>query len=147
MQIETLDTAMKAWEKSQPDAITKDPIWTLNCYREALFLVALAQQDIGRVEKRDPFAKAKAQLLTSVGSVAANIAEGYGRMTVADRTRFLNYALGSTREAMTWYQVVATAAQCTALEDRINRLARIRRMILGLLKRLEQGGGRRFDKW
>jgi hypothetical protein len=40
MANEPRDTALLEWEARQPDAITKDPLWTLNCYREALFLGA-----------------------------------------------------------------------------------------------------------
>ena len=33
MTAEPLDIALREWEKQQPDAATKDPLWTLNCYR------------------------------------------------------------------------------------------------------------------
>ena len=141
------DTALIAWEQAQPEVITKDPLWSLCCYREALFLVDLVRNDVGEIGKRDPLADSKGQLLTSVGSVAANIAEGYGRMTTADRARFLSYSLGSAREAITWYRLVGVSAECGGLEDRIERLSRVRRMLLGLLARLKEGGGRKFDPW
>jgi four helix bundle protein len=147
MTSESIDSALLEWEATQPGAITKDPLWSLNCYREALSLIDLARRDVGDIGKQDPLSAAKGQLLTSIGSIAANIAEGYGRMTTADRTRFLSCALGSTREAITWYRTAGVIVGGVALEDRIDRLARVRRMLLGLLARLKQGGGRRFDPW
>ena len=42
-------------------------------------------------------------LYRSVGSVSANIAEGYSRGTGKDRARFYEYALGSARESRDWY--------------------------------------------
>jgi four helix bundle protein len=100
---------------------------------------------VGTIAKRDPLAAAKGQLITSVGSIAANIAECYGRMTAPDRMRFLTYALGSAREAIAWYRTVSPTTS-EELNDRLTRLSRIRRMLLGLMRRLEQGG-RKFERW
>ncbi len=147
MPPDTNDNLLREWEEKQPDAISKDPLWTLNCYREALFLIELARRDVGDIARHDPLAAAKGQLLTAVGSIAANVAEGYGRMTTADRTRFLSYSLGSTREAIAWYRTVGVSIQPGGIDDRIDRLARVRRMLLGLLARLKEGGGRKFDSW
>jgi four helix bundle protein len=141
------DVALLAWEREQPDAITKDPIWTLNCYRESLFLVDVAREDMIKVAHNASLTEAKGQLLTSVTSIAANIAEGYGRLTTPDRAKFLSYALGSAREAITWYRALATSTGDPQISDRIERLSRIRRMLIGLLKRARQSGGRKFDAW
>jgi four helix bundle protein len=147
MTSDSNDTALREWEAKQPDAITKDPLWTLNCYREALFLVDLVREDIGGTRKQDLLAAAKGQFITSTGSIAANSAEGYGRMTIGDRTKYLGYSLGSTREAMTWYRTIRSEVDPQKIEDRFARLARIRRMLIGLLTRLKEGGGRQFDRW
>ena len=147
MKTDPNDIALVAWEQAQPDAITKDPLWTLYCYREALFLIDLVRRDLGEIGKHDPLAASKGQLVRAVGSVAANIAEGYGRMTTADRTRFFSYSLGSAREAITWYRTVGAAVVSGGIEDRIDRLSRVRRMLFGLLARLKEGGGRKFDPW
>ncbi len=42
------------------------------------------------------------QLRSAAGSVAANIAEGYGRQRHAEFVRFVEYAQGSLRETETW---------------------------------------------
>lgn len=42
------------------------------------------------------------QIRASAGSVAANIAEGYGRQRHSEFARFLEYAAGSLRETETW---------------------------------------------
>ena len=47
--------------------------------------------------------KLRSQLLDSVQSISANIAEGYSRAARKDRGRFFEYALGSAREARDWY--------------------------------------------
>lgn len=42
------------------------------------------------------------QLIRSSDSISANISEGYGRFTPADRKRFYLYARGSFSESKTW---------------------------------------------
>jgi four helix bundle protein len=42
------------------------------------------------------------QIIRSSDSIAANIAEGYGRYTPADRKTFYRYARGSFEETKTW---------------------------------------------
>jgi four helix bundle protein len=147
MTNESVDLPLKAWEATQPDAITKDPLWTLNCYREALFLVDTVRNDVNEFGAPTAMTVAKEQLLTSVGSIAANISEGYGRATAADRSRFFSYALGSTREAIAWYRTVRPTHIHPGVEDRVERLSRIRRMLLGLLGRLRANGAGKFEGW
>ncbi len=42
------------------------------------------------------------QLIRSSDSISANISEGYGRFTPADRKRFYLYSRGSFSESVTW---------------------------------------------
>lgn len=42
------------------------------------------------------------QVIRSADSIAANIAEGYGRYTPADRKKFYHYARGSFEETKAW---------------------------------------------
>jgi len=42
------------------------------------------------------------QVIRSADSIAANISEGYGRYTPADRRIFYRYARGSLEETKTW---------------------------------------------
>ena len=42
------------------------------------------------------------QIIRSSDSIAANIAEGYGRYSPADRKRFYRYARGSFEETKAW---------------------------------------------
>jgi four helix bundle protein len=141
------DAALREWEMRQHQSITGDPLWRLNCYRESLFLLEQVRQDVKDLGPLNSHTAAKEQLLTSVGSIGANIAEGSGRPSVADRVRFFSYALRSAREAIAWYQTLRPSEEHAGIDDRIARLARIRRMLLGLLRRLRTKGGRKFDSW
>jgi four helix bundle protein len=61
---------------------------------------------VGDVEKF-PRTRAAAiitdQLLRAVGSISANVAEGYGRHAGAEYVHFLTIARGSTTESENWF--------------------------------------------
>lgn len=147
MANESNDAPLLEWEAKQHDALTGDPIWRLNCYREALYLVDRAGENLKQFVNQPEHAKARAQLISSVASIAANIGEGYGRSSIADRTRFFTYALGSAREAVLWYLVFRPTNDHAVIDDRVARLGRIRRMVLGLLGRVREKKGKKFDSW
>ena len=91
------------WVEQVPDYVTSDKLWDFDVYRKSLVLHDLAWRDS---DKLLPHPKAKhhvRQLLQSVGSVSANIEEGYGRGFGKDYARFQRIAIGSAREAHGWY--------------------------------------------
>jgi len=47
------------------------------------------------------------QIIRSSDSISANISEGYGRYTPADRKKFYLYARGSFEETKTWLRKLA----------------------------------------
>jgi four helix bundle protein len=141
------DPALFEWEARQPEAITGDPIWRLNCYRESLFLIDRVRDDMTWLAAPSERRDAKEQLRTAIASICANLAEGYSRASVADRTRFFTYALGSVREATAWYEVLRPPGDQPEINDRLERLGRVRRMLLGLLGRTRKAGGRKFPTW
>ncbi len=91
------------WEAQVPEEIRQDPLWKMEAYRLALYLYDLAWEDCERLLS-DPRGHAVAeQLIRSVGSICANIKEGYGRGFGKAFGQFLGYSLGSTRESRGWY--------------------------------------------
>ena len=82
----------------------------------------------------------KAQLLRSVGSISANIAEGAGHETNAQFAHFVTIAIGSANEAEAHLTLaqgleLLTASTGESLQD---ELRQIRRMLFGLRKHLQQ---------
>ena len=71
MTTESSDTLLLAWEARQPAALTGDPLWKLNCYREALFLADHVRGDIKGFGLLVEDGRGKEQLRNSVGSIAA----------------------------------------------------------------------------
>jgi four helix bundle protein len=123
-----------AWEKACPRAITSDVIWKLDAYRAALFLAHVARRDTVTLLAAHPADGVALQLVRAAGSVSANLGEGYSRSTRADRLRFLDYSLGSTRECVTWYQVIRDALPDDLIDQRLHLLMRIRSLLLGLIR-------------
>lgn len=77
----------------------------ITIYKEALRLAHLVYQ----LAKYHPLVREYAlldQLKRSGLSVAANIAEGYGRKTKKDFCQFLSIALGSVNEAITYLDFI-----------------------------------------
>ena len=130
-----------AWEQACPEAITSDVLWKLDAYRVAMFLIHLARQDCrhGRAARADPWLLS--QLLRAAGSISANLSEGYSRRTRADRLRYLDYALSSARECLSWYQTLRDALPDAVIDDRIDLVARLRSLLLGLIRSLRGEGG------
>jgi four helix bundle protein len=73
------------------------------------------------------------QLYRALGSIAANIAEGYSRSSGADRARHFEYSLGSTRESLVWYFAVAALLGRDLFEARHETLSQIRRLLLATI--------------
>ena len=93
----------KDWLTTVPKDITEDALWRMEVYRIALFAADLAWHDVTRLMQDRRTLGLSSQLYEAMGSVAANISEGYGRSSRKDQARFYEYSLGSAREARTWY--------------------------------------------
>lgn len=91
------------WLKSVPPEITGDPLWKLEVYRLALFAADLGWRDASKLVSDKRTLSLSDQLYRAIGSISANISEGYSRGTGKDRARFYEYSLGSAREARGWY--------------------------------------------
>lgn len=88
--------------RTVPEQVTGDPLWTVEAYRLALFLADVAWHDVTKLVQDKRALSLADQLYDAVGSVRANISEGYSRGTGKGRARFYEYALGSAREYRTW---------------------------------------------
>jgi four helix bundle protein len=121
------------WLATVPETITNDPLWRMKVYRMALFLGDLAWHDVTKLASDRRTVGLADQLFRAVGSIGANIAEGYGRQSGKDRTRFYEYALGSTRESRHWYYQGRYVLSEKVAEHRVNVLAEIARLLLSII--------------
>jgi four helix bundle protein len=93
----------EVWEKTVPEAIKSDQLWSLRIYRTALYAGETARRDAHWLASKPACAQLAQQLASATESISVNIAEGYSRAARQDRGRFFEYALGSAREARDWY--------------------------------------------
>jgi len=117
------------WETQVPDALKDDPLWQMEAYRLALFLHDLTWEDCGRLMKDIRGREIAKQLIRSVGSISANIEEGYGRGFGRDYARFLSFSVGSARETRGWYYRGRKLLTEMVIKHRYNLLGQI----IGLL--------------
>jgi hypothetical protein len=76
------------WLKTVPPELTDDPLWRMEAYRLAVFAGDLAWTDVTKLASDRRTLSLSDQLFRAVGSIAANIAEGYSRGTGKDHARF-----------------------------------------------------------
>ena len=74
------------------------------------------------------------QLVRAVGSISANISEGYSRQARAERIRFYEYALGSAYEASEWYESAERVLEADVLGDRFASLLSLKRLLLTMIR-------------
>ena len=136
------DSAMppfEEWARHPSASRLGDPLWTVQAYRLSSYALECHSHDA-----REAPALARAstfdQLTRSIGSIAANIAEGYSRPTSADRAKFYGYALGSTREAIVWYDSVRRELG-DVVTQRQAILVQVRRLLLTTLRRSRNRDG------
>ena len=103
MRDETLDRAVRSWAETLPSELLRDTLWKIEAYRLGLYVSDMAWDDVTALSRDVRTRSVADQLNRALGSISANIAEGYSRGGGRDRARFLEYALGSAREARDWY--------------------------------------------
>jgi hypothetical protein len=76
--------SFEEWKRSIGLGISGDPLWTVQAYRLSLYAIDCHSFDRRSVAGLQTAASID-QLTRALGSIAANISEGYSRSTVADR--------------------------------------------------------------
>jgi four helix bundle protein len=118
------------WEQTVPPAIRSDALWKVSAYRWALFLGDLCWEDVTSLIRDRRTSALADQLYRSVGSIGANLAEGYSRGSPKDRTRFYEYSLGSARESRDWYYKGRHILGDQVVNQRLELLTRIVQLLL-----------------
>ncbi|MGH9427852.1 MAG: four helix bundle protein, partial [Terriglobia bacterium] len=121
------------WTKLVPDALTQDSLWKIEAYRLAVFLADIGWNDVTRLLGDKRTIGLSDQLYRSIGSISANLAEGYSRGTNRDRARFYEYGLGSAREGRDWYYKGRLVLGEAVANHRIALLTQIIRLLLKMV--------------
>jgi len=113
----------------------------LKTWQNAMSLAEACYQ-YSKAFPRDELFGLTAQLRRAAVSIPANIAEGYGRESLASYVHFLKIAQGSLKELET-HIILATRVELLeteSSEDLLRQSDEIGRMLRGLIKSLQRSG-------
>lgn len=128
----------QAWEASVPGTMTGDVLWKMEVYRLGLFVADIGWYDVTALMQDRRTRGLADQLYRALGSISANLAEGYSRGTGRDRARFYEYALGSARESRDWYYKARRTLSEDVVEHRLDLLTQIIRLLLTMIPHQRQ---------
>ena len=121
------------WETSVPEAFTGDPLWKAEAYRLAVFAADIGWRDVSRLAGDKRTLDLSNQLYRALGSIGANISEGYSRGGDRDRVRFYEYALGSARESRGSYFNGRFVIGEIVADHRMRLLTQVIRLLLTMI--------------
>jgi four helix bundle protein len=128
----------REWEQSVSEYIKADAIWRMKPYRLSLFAGAIGWHDITKLAEDRRTISLADQSYRALGSIGANLAEGYSRNSGKDRARYYEYALGSARESRHWYAHAAPVLTSIIIEHRLNVLSEIIRLLIAIIPKERQ---------
>src|SRR3972149_10183867 len=117
------------WLEAVPSEIINDPIWKLEVYRLALFADDIGWPDVLALSKNNLMWGVADQLHRSLGSISANLTEGYSRSKGLDRARFFEISLGSARESRDWYYKSVHVFSVEVIKHRMSLVTHIVAML------------------
>lgn len=113
------------WMKGVMPEIKHDPIWNLEVYRLALFVDDIGWHDVLALSKEKLMWSVADQLHRSLGSISANLTEGYSRSKGLDRAHFIEISLGSARESRDWYYKSRNVLRAEVIDHRMGLITHI----------------------
>ncbi|MFZ2486893.1 MAG: four helix bundle protein [Anaerolineae bacterium] len=108
-------------------------MWRVKAYQLALFAADIAWLDLKALMADRRTLELSDQLYRSIGSVSANIVEGFSKSSRRDRVRFYEYALGSAREARDWYYKARHVLRSEVVTNRLTLYTEIIRLLLTMI--------------
>jgi four helix bundle protein len=118
-----------------PESNRGDPLQRMRAYRLACELVRESWEDAEKLTHHRTMEKVSAQLYAAVGSIVANLGEGYAHSSGKDRARIFEYALGSARESIAWFRSAEPVLGSDVVTQRVEKLDEIRRMLMAIIPR------------
>jgi len=96
--------SFEEWVATVSERVKAEACWRFEAYPKALYVYELAWDDCEALMRDGRGHAVARQLIRSVGSISANLEEGYGRgVGGKEYLYFLRIAEGSARESKGWY--------------------------------------------
>ncbi|HNB34592.1 MAG TPA: four helix bundle protein [Anaerolineales bacterium] len=121
------------WQITVSDEIKNDMLWKMSVYKYALFIGEIGWFDVTKLQGDSRLYKVSNQLYGALGSISANISEGYSRGSNKERAHFYEYALGSARESRDWYYKSRHVLGSHVFQHRLELLTHIIRLLLTMV--------------
>lgn len=121
------------WLAGVPETFRADPLWKVEAYRLAMFAADVGWEDVTKLVKDFRTREPASQPYDSLGSIGANIAEGYSRISGRDQARFYEYALGSARESRSRYFNARHLLGDALADHRFSLLSSIAKLLLVMI--------------
>ena len=131
------------WKEMVHPKIKDGPLWQFQVYQKALFAFDLAWEDCDLLLQDKRGETVARQLIRCVGSISANIEEGYGRGYGQDYAYRLRIAMGEAREAQGWYWRSHQLLSQPVLDHRINLHDEVIAMLAPIIQKQRQTGKKR----
>jgi four helix bundle protein len=116
-----------------PSELTNDPIWKLDVYRLALFADDIRWNEVLALSRNNLMYSVADQLHRSLGSISANLTEGYSRSKGLDRARFFEFSLGSARESRDEYYKSRHVLSAEVIRHRLGLVTQIIAMLTPMI--------------
>ena len=123
----------QSWEQNVPNEFKNDPVWSVRAYRLGLLVADIGWEDVTRLMQDRRTLSLSDQLYRALGSISANVAEGYSHGTGKNRVRYYEYALGSARESRDWYFKGRHILGVEIAQHRFGLLTQISRLLLTMI--------------
>lgn len=101
----------EGWLRSLPEEIVANSLWKVEAYRLSLFVADVGWYDVTKLMQDKRMLALANQLYRALGSISANIAEGYSRGTGKDRALFMNTRSDQRERAATGITKAGTSFQ------------------------------------
>ena len=121
------------WQTTVSETIKNDALWKMSVYKYALFIGEIGWFDVTKIHGDPRLYKVSNQLYGALGSISANISEGYSRGSSKERAHFYEYALGSARESRDWYYKSRHVLGENVFEHRAELLTQVIRLLLTMV--------------
>ncbi|MGI9043101.1 MAG: four helix bundle protein [Gemmatimonadaceae bacterium] len=117
------------------DLPESDSLHRMRAYQLARELVDVCWDDAEALVRHPLTANIGPQLYEAACSIAVNLSEGYSRSSGRDRARIFEYALGSARESIDWYNAGARVLAEDVVAARVETLVEIRKILRAVIPR------------
>ena len=110
------------------------PFGSLRCIDWLYLQMKLAGKTFSPCQKNNLMWGVADQLHRSLGSISANLTEGYSRSKGLDRARFFEISLGSARESRDWYYKSRHVLSTEVIKHRMSLITQIVSMLVPMIQ-------------